>query len=42
MELNKIENECLQRINDSHEILKTTTLQNETLSMAFKVDQRLI
>ena len=40
--MNRIETECLQRINDSHEMFKNAQLQNETLSIAFKVDQYLI
>ncbi|CAF4993163.1 unnamed protein product [Rotaria sp. Silwood1] len=36
MELEKMENECLKRTNDSHDMMKSVTLQNETLSKTFK------
>ncbi|CAF0743899.1 unnamed protein product [Rotaria sordida] len=36
MELEKIENDCLKRTNDSHDMMKSVTLQNETLSTTFK------
>ncbi|UJR23640.1 hypothetical protein I4U23_026625 [Adineta vaga] len=36
LELEKMENECLKRTNDSHDMMKDVTLQNETLSAAFK------
>jgi hypothetical protein len=32
-----MENECLQRTNDSHDMMKNISLQNETLSATFKV-----
>ncbi len=38
IEIEKIENECLQRTNDSHDMMKNVTLQNETLSSTFKVN----
>jgi DNA repair exonuclease SbcCD ATPase subunit len=37
IELDKMENECLKRTNDSHDMMKNVTLQNETLSSTFKV-----
>ncbi len=37
MELEKMENECLQRTNDNHDMMKRVSLQNETLSTTFKV-----
>lgn len=37
-ELEKMENEYLQRTNDNHLMLKNVTLQNETLSSTFKVE----
>ncbi|CAF1050221.1 unnamed protein product, partial [Rotaria sordida] len=36
MELEKIENDCLKRTNDSHDMMKSVTHQNETLSTTFK------
>jgi len=35
-----MENEYLQRINDSQDMIKNITLQNETISTAFKVRNR--
>lgn len=37
-ELEKIETEHLQRTNDNHLMFKNVTLQNETLSSTFKVE----
>jgi len=37
IELDKMQNECLTRTNDSHDMMKNVTLQNETLSATFKV-----
>ena len=39
-EIDKIESDHLQRTNESHEMMKNITLQNETLSIAFKVMSR--
>ena len=41
MELDKLENECLKRTNDNHDMMKSVTLQNETLSTTFKVKSNL-
>ena len=39
-EIDKIESDHLQRTNECHEMMKNITLQNETLSVAFKVISR--
>ncbi|CAF1340599.1 unnamed protein product [Adineta steineri] len=36
IELDKMEKECLKRTNDSHDMMKDVTIQNETLSSTFK------
>ncbi|CAF2584283.1 unnamed protein product [Rotaria sp. Silwood2] len=36
MELEKMENECLKRMNDSHDMMKNVKLENDTLSTTFK------
>jgi hypothetical protein len=36
-----MENECSKRTNDSHDMMKNVTFQNETLSSTFKVNEKI-